>query len=69
MGQFQKPETQYVTVAASVTTAPVGNVGCYLESVTIIPVSTAARGRHHSRRFNGNCLDTRRGPRGAVSSL
>jgi hypothetical protein len=39
--QFQKPATQYVTVAASVTTAPVGVVGCYLESVTVIPVTTA----------------------------
>ena len=40
--QFQKPATQYVTVAASQTTAPVGVVGCYLESVTIIPASTAS---------------------------
>ena len=40
--QFQKPATQYVTVAASQTTAPVGVVGCYLESVTIIPATTAS---------------------------
>ena len=40
--QYLKPATQYVTVAASVTTAPVGNIGCYLESVTIIPSSAAA---------------------------
>src|SRR6476619_3215299 len=40
--QFQKPATQYVTVAASATTAPVGNIGCYLESVTIIPATTAS---------------------------
>ena len=40
--QFQKPATQYVTVAASQTTAPVGGIGCYLESVTIIPATTAS---------------------------
>ena len=40
--QFQKPATQYVTVAASQTTAPVGSIGCYLESVTIIPGTTAS---------------------------
>jgi hypothetical protein len=42
MGQFQKSATQYVTVAASQTTAPVGGINCYLESVTIIPASSAA---------------------------
>jgi hypothetical protein len=41
--QFQKPATQYVTVAASVTTAPISRtVGSYLESVTIIPGTTAS---------------------------
>ena len=40
--QFQKPATQYVTVAASQTTAPVGGIGCYLESVTIVPATTAS---------------------------
>ena len=40
--QFQKPATQYVTVAASQTTAPVGVFGFYLESVTIIPATTAS---------------------------
>jgi hypothetical protein len=42
MGMFNKPATQYVTVAASQTTAPVGVVGCYLESVTVIPATTAS---------------------------
>jgi hypothetical protein len=42
MSQFQKPATQYVTVAAGATTAPVGGVGCYLESLTIIPATSAA---------------------------
>ena len=42
MTQYQKPATQYVTVAASQTTAPVGVVGCYLESVTVIPATTAS---------------------------
>ena len=40
--QFMTKATQYVTVAASQTTAPVGVIGSYLESVTIIPASTAA---------------------------
>jgi hypothetical protein len=40
--QFSKPATQYVTVAASQTTAPVGVIGCYPESVTIIPATTAS---------------------------
>src|SRR6476660_2908717 len=40
--QFQKPATQYITVAASQTTAAVGVIGCYLESVTVFPASTAA---------------------------
>jgi hypothetical protein len=40
--QFTKPATQYVTVAASQTTAPVGVTGCYLEKVVVIPASTAA---------------------------
>ena len=40
--QFQKPATQYITVAASQTTVPVGVVGCYLESMTIIPATTAS---------------------------
>ena len=40
--RFDKPATQYVTVAASATTAQVGVIGCYLELVTIIPASTAA---------------------------
>jgi hypothetical protein len=34
--------TQYQTVAASQTTAAIGVIGCYLESVTVIPASTAA---------------------------
>jgi hypothetical protein len=42
MSQFQKPATQYVTVAASQTTAPVGGIGCYLESLTVIPATSAA---------------------------
>jgi hypothetical protein len=42
MSQFQKSATQYVTVAASQTTAPVGVINSYLESVTVIPASTAA---------------------------
>ena len=42
MSHFQKPATQYVTVAASQTTAPVGVTNCYLESVTIIPATTAS---------------------------
>jgi hypothetical protein len=42
MTQYQKPATQYVTVAASQTTAPVGSIGCYLESLTIIPATSAA---------------------------
>lgn len=41
MSNFQKPATQYVTVAAGVTTAPVGVTNCYLESVTVIPATTA----------------------------
>jgi hypothetical protein len=40
--RFDKPATQYVTVAASVTTAQVGGIGCYLGSVTIIPATTAS---------------------------
>ena len=46
MTQYQKPATQYVTVAASQTTAPVGVVGCYLESVTVIPGDYLFGGRH-----------------------
>jgi hypothetical protein len=37
-----KTATQYVTVAASQTTAPVGVAGCYLEKLTVVPASTAA---------------------------
>ena len=40
--QFQKNATQYVAIAASATTAPVGGVGCYLESITVIPATSAA---------------------------
>jgi hypothetical protein len=40
--QYLKPATQYVTVAASQTTAPVGVVGSYIESLTVIPASSAA---------------------------
>ena len=35
--------SQYVTVAASQTTAALGGKGSYLESVTIVPVSSAAQ--------------------------
>ena len=45
MGDFDKKgtlweATQYVTVAAGQTTAAVGGLRAYLESVTIIPVTT-----------------------------
>jgi hypothetical protein len=44
MTQYQKPATNYKTVAASQTTATIGPVGSYLESVTIIPATTAGGG-------------------------
>ena len=47
MGDFSRQGSnweacQYVTVAASQTTTPIGGLRAYLESVTIIPVSTGA---------------------------
>ena len=44
--QFQKPATQYVTVAASQTTAPVGGIGCYLEICDHHSGHHRFRGRH-----------------------
>ena len=47
MGEFNKlgaawEATQYVTVAAGVTTAAVGGLRSFLEAVTIVPGSTTA---------------------------
>jgi hypothetical protein len=47
MGVFSKygrkfEASDYVAVAAGVTTAAVGSIGCYLEGVTVVPGSTSA---------------------------